>query len=146
MYESILSLHSYWAFATLGLIVIAILNSLSGLGGKKPFIKRDRQIALIALAFAHTQVVLGFILYFTSPLLTAAKSLGMGEIMKDAHLRKMLVEHPLTNVIAIVLITIGWSTHKKAQEDTVKFKKIFFFYLIGLMLLLSRIPYDQWLN
>ncbi|GGB84336.1 hypothetical protein GCM10007424_25460 [Flavobacterium suaedae] len=146
MYESILALHSYWAFATLGILLIAILNSLSGISGKKPFIKRDRQIALIALAFAHTQVVLGFILYFTSPLLSTAKQEGMSEVMGNSYMRQMLVEHPLTNIIAIILITIGWSKHKKATEAGAKFKKIFFLYLIGLILLLSRIPYDQWLN
>lgn len=146
MYESILSLHSYWAFATLGILLIALLNSLTGISGKKPFIKRDRQIALIALAFTHTQVVIGIILYFTSPLLAAAKELGMGEVMSDPYMRKMLVEHPLTNIIAVVLITIGWSQHKKATEPGAKFKKIFFFYLIGYILLLSRIPWDQWLN
>jgi len=45
---------------------------------------------------------------------------------------------------AIVLITIGWSKHKKKTDDTSKFKTIAIFYGLGLLLILSRIPWTQW--
>lgn len=146
MYESILSLHSYWAAAALGLLFIAALNALAGLSSKRAFAEKDRKIALIALIFSHIQLVIGFILLFTSPKMDAAKQLGMGAVMKNADLRLVLVEHPLINIIAIALITIGWSTHKKAADSNVKFKKIGYFYAIALVLLLARIPWSQWLS
>jgi len=146
MYESILGLHSYWAFATLGLLLIAILNAFVGLSAKRAFYKKDRQISLIALTFAHIQFLLGIVLLFVSPKMDAAKELGMGGVMKNADLRLFLVEHPLTNLIAIALITAGWSMHKKQTEEDKKFKKIGYFYAIGLVLLLLRIPYGQWLS
>ena len=144
MYNTILELHSYWAYATLGLLVIAILNAFVGLSAKRPFYKKDRQISLIALTFTHIQFVLGLILLFVSPKMEAAQELGMGGVMKNSELRLFLVEHPLINLIAIALITIGWSMHKRQAEDSSKFKKIGIFYAIGLILLLSRIPYNQW--
>lgn len=145
MYNTVLNLHSYWAFATLGLLLVAVLNALVGLSKKRAFTPNDRKISLIALIFSHVQLVLGLILLFTSPYMQTAKELGMGAVMKNADLRLVLVEHPLTNLIALTLITIGWSKHKKAMTDDSKFKKIGYLYLIGLVLLLSRIPYSQWL-
>jgi hypothetical protein len=145
-YQSVLALHSYWAFATLGLLLIALLNSFAGLSAKRPFLKRDRQIALIALTFTHIQFLLGMVLYFLSPKLEAAKAAGMGAVMKDSNLRLFVVEHPLTNIIAVILITIGWSGHKKAAESPSKFKRLAYLYTIGFILLLSRIPWNQWLN
>ena len=68
----------------------------------------------------------------------------MGAVMKDSTLRLFLVEHPTTNILAIVLITMGWSLHKKAQNDRKKFFRIAIFYGFGVLLLLSRIPWAQW--
>ena len=72
------------------------------------------------------------------------KSVGMGEAMKNSELRKVLVEHPLVGIIAITLITIGFSKHKKKTTDTDKFKTIAIFYVVALILILSRIPWSQW--
>lgn len=144
MYTAVLELHSYWAFATLGLLFIAAINALAGLSKKRAFTPNDRKIALIALIFSHIQFVIGLVLLFTSPKFDSFKA-GVGTVMKNAELRLVLVEHPFTNLIALTLITIGWSKHKKAATDTGKFKKIGYLYLIGLVLLLARIPYGQWL-
>jgi len=146
MYSSLKDLHSYWAFAVLGILIIAILNSFAGLSQRKPFLDRDKKIAMFALIFAHVQFVIGAIMLFTSPYFETAKQLGMGAVMKDSTLRLYLVEHPLINIIAITLITIGWSQHKKAADDAAKFKKLAYLYTAGLLLLLSRIPWSAWLS
>ncbi|MEL1245183.1 hypothetical protein AAEO56_12980 [Flavobacterium sp. DGU11] len=146
MYTGVLDLHSYWAFAVLGLLLIAVLNAFAGLASKRAFLPKDRQISMIALIFTHVQFVLGLVLIFVSPAMEAAKAAGMGAVMKDSHLRLLLVEHPLVNLIAIILITIGWSKHKKAGDAGKKFKNIGYLYAIGLILLLSRIPYGQWFD
>ena len=74
------------------------------------------------------------------------RSVGMGEVMKNSDLRKVLVEHPLVGIIAITLITIGFSKHKKKTTDAAKFKTIAIFYTIALILILSRIPWDLWFS
>ena len=66
-------------------------------------------------------------------------------VMKNAQTRLYLVEHPFTNILAIVLITMGWSLHKRQSDPGKKFLRIAFFYGFGLLLLLSRIPWDTWL-
>ena len=76
--------------------------------------------------------------------LNAIQTLGMGGLNSASRL--LALEHPFTNIIAIALITIGWSRHKKKTDDTAKFKSIAIFYGLGLLLILSRIPLGQWFN
>jgi hypothetical protein len=64
--------------------------------------------------------------------------------MKDAALRLTSLEHPLVNIIAIALITIGWSKHKKGATNDAKFKSIALFYALGLILILARLPWSLW--
>lgn len=143
-YKIILEAHSGIAYVALITIAIAIINSFIGISAKNEFKPKDRRIALFALIATHIQFVFGLILYFVSPNgLAKIKAVGMGGM--QAYDRLLALEHPLVNLIAIVLITIGWSTHKKADE-TKKFKKIAVFYTLGLILLLSRIPWQTWIG
>ncbi|WP_284651170.1 hypothetical protein [Flavobacterium terrisoli] len=139
MYHFIQKFHSGWAYLALLLLVFAVVNSFIGMSSKREFTAKDRKIALFGLIATHIQLVVGLILYFVSPLGSAV----FGQ-MKDAALRLTSLEHPLINIIAIVFITIGWSKHKKAETGTAKFKSIAVFYVIGLLLILSRIPWSLW--
>ena len=139
MYHFIQKLHSGWAYLALLLLLIAVINALLGLTSKKDFTSKDRKIALFALIGTHTQLLIGLILYFVSPL--GKDSLGQ---MSNAALRLTSLEHPLINIIAIVLITIGWSKHKKLINSEAKFKTFAIFYGLGLVLILSRIPWNLW--
>lgn len=140
MYNFIQKFHSGWAYLALLLLVIVVVNSVLGLTSKKEFTARDRKIALFGLIAAHIQLLVGLILYFVSPL-------GLdGFSMTDKALRLTSLEHPLTNIIAIVLITIGWSKHKKIVTNHAKHKTIAVFYGLGLLLILSRIPWSLWFN
>jgi NADH:ubiquinone oxidoreductase subunit 2 (subunit N) len=139
MYQFIQKFHSGWAYIALLLLVVAVINSLIGMSGKKEFTAKDRKIALFGLIATHIQLLVGLILYFVSPL----GSTLFGQ-MKDAAARLTSLEHPLTNIIAITLITIGWSKHKKASSSEAKFKAIGIFFLLGLLLILSRIPWNLW--
>ena len=69
---------------------------------------------------------------------------GIGEVMRNSEHRLYLVEHPITNVLAVILITMGWSMHKRQAESGKRFMRIGLFYLLGLVLLLSRIPWSAW--
>lgn len=139
MYNFIQKFHSGWAYLAILVLILAVVNSFIGKNSQKEFTSKDRKIALFALIGIHTQLVVGLILYFVSPL--GASSLGQ---MKEASLRLTSLEHPLINIIAIALITIGWSKHKKAATSEAKFKSIVVFYGLGLALILSRIPWNLW--
>ena len=142
MYDFILKAHSGWAYIALIMLVIAVVNALIGLSAKNPFTVKDKRISMFALLSAHIQFVFGIILYFVSPNgLQKIQALGMSGMSSIDRL--LAVEHPVVNLIAITLITIGWSKHKRAADEK-KFKSITIFYSIGLLLLLSRIPWSLW--
>jgi NADH:ubiquinone oxidoreductase subunit 2 (subunit N) len=139
MYEFIQKFHSGWAYLALLLLLVAVVNSALGFSSKREFTSKDRKISLFGLIAAHIQLLVGLVLYFVSPL---GKAL-LGE-MKDPAARLTSLEHPLINIIAIVLITIGWSKHKRQEDSTAKFKSISIFFGLGLLLILSRIPWSLW--
>ncbi len=144
--EILQNLHSYLAYIVLLVLIFAVFNALTGWTGKRDFtMHKDLRISLFALILSHIQLLIGLIVYFVSANgLKAIQTLGMGGL--NAPARLLALEHPLTNILAIVLITIGWSRHKRFMESDKKFKTITIFYGLGLLLILSRIPWTQWFN
>ena len=140
MYTALQTAHSIFAYIVLTILFLASVNAIMGIVSKKIFTDKDLRLSLFALILSHMQLLLGLILYFVSPL-------GFGSLgnMEKAF-RLTSLEHPLLNIIALVLITIGWSKHKKEESNNGKFKKIGIFYTIGLLLILSRIPWASWFN
>ena len=124
------NIHSFWAYIVLLMLVVAIGNALLGKFMNKSFTIKDLRISLFALIVTHIQLLIGLILYFVSPRFSAWQE-GVGAVMEDASLRLYLVEHPVTNILAVVLITMGWSMHKRQAESGKKFLRIGLFYLSG---------------
>lgn len=144
MYSTVFFIHSWWAYLVLLILVVASINSLVGFFSKKEYGAMDFRISLFTLIVSHIQLLIGIILYFVSPYFSAFSEGGMGEVMKDSTLRLYLVEHPLMMILAVVLITIGYSKHKKKLTSRPKFKMLAIFYTLGLVFLLSRIPWSAW--
>lgn len=137
-------MHSYVAYLALIVLIIAAVNALIKYSSKAEFKDSDKKLSLFGLIFTHIQLLVGLILYFVSPNVKVF-TMSMGEIMKDSNLRLYAIEHPFINIVAVILITIGFSKHKKATTSTGKFKSIAILYTIGLLLILSRIPWSNWL-
>lgn len=137
-------LHSYWAYLVLIVLVLAALNAVIKTFGVKEYSAKDFRISLFTLIVSHIQLLIGFILYFTSPRFELWGELG-GGVMGNSLARLYLVEHPLINIIGVALITIGYSKHKKKLTSNGKLKTLAIFYSIALVLFLSRIPWSVWL-
>jgi uncharacterized protein YacL len=141
MYIGFKHLHSTLAYLLLAMLLISIVWVAIGLMKRKPFTEKTRKIALFGLIATHIQFVIGLVLYFLSPAGYASLS---SEAMKDAILRHNVIEHPITMIMAVVFITIGYSRSKRLEKDSRKYNSILIFYLIGLMLILLRIPWHIW--
>ena len=139
-------IHSYWAYIVLIVLIAAVINAFIGLNSKKEFTAKDLRISLFALIASHIQLIIGFIAFYTSTFYDTMKNVGMGDVMKNSELRKVLVEHPVMIIIAITLITIGFSKHKKKETDQSKFKTIALFYGIALLIILGMIPWSLWFS
>ncbi|MBT8205541.1 MAG: hypothetical protein KJP14_13085 [Eudoraea sp.] len=144
--ELLQNVHSYLAYVVLLVLFLAVANAITGLAGNRMFtLHKDFRLSLFALILSHLQLILGLIVYFVSTSgFKALQIVGIGNL--NAPARLLAVEHPFINIVAIILITIGWSRHKKFLEGKKKFKSIALFYGLGLLLILSRIPWGQWLN
>ncbi len=140
------TVHSILAAFVLIALAMVVFNAVMSLKRDEQFKNGDRKLGLIAFILSHTQFLIGLITYYVSPWYKTLKNVGMGKAMKDADVRLFTVEHPLIMILAIVLITIGWSKHKKATDDKAKYKKFIVFYGIAFVLILSRIPWSQWFH
>ena len=134
-------IHSYWAYIVLVILIFAVVNATIGFTQKKKFTDKDLRIGLFTLIVAHIQLLIGLGWYFMSPWFKVLKD-SSGEVM-DKATGLLVAEYPIMITLAIVLITIGWSKHKKKTTDIAKFKTVAIFYGIALLLILSETPWSN---
>lgn len=149
MYETVSFIHSWWAYLVLLVLIVTVVLSFAGLTSKKDYGNTDFRLALFTLITTHIQLLIGLTLYIVGVIqgykyFAAFSSGGMGAVMKDSTLRLYLVEHPLMMILAVVLITVGYSKHKKKLTSRAKFKTLAIFYTLALIFILSRIPWGEW--
>ena len=135
-YALLLKSHSGWRYVVMLTLVLAILSSFAGWFGKKNFSPGNKKINLFALISAHIQFVLGLILYFLSPFVKAGE---MSVAMKDDSLRYWTVEHTTMMLIAIVLITVGYSKSKRILDSAAKHKTVAIFYTLAFIIIITAI-------
>ncbi len=138
MYTGLLHTHSLLRFLVLILLLAVIVNSFLGLSAKKPFGKMDNLLGLSLFSVTHTQLLVGLLLYFSSPFVSFS-----GETMKNSGLRYWTVEHFSMMLIAIALITVARITAKKMPNDTAKHKRMFIFNSIALVVILVTIAMSK---
>ena len=91
------------------------------------------------LAFTHTQAMIGIILLFITDKIQFTEG-----FMKNDMYRFYLTQHTFGMVLAIILITIGYSKAKKAAKDSAKFRKTAVWFTISLLIVLISIPWPFW--
>ena len=136
MYEILKHSHSGLRWLVLAFLVYAILNAFLKKNKATEFSKSDKLPVLLGLIFSHVQLIIGLILYFTSPKVSFASG-----FMKDTMTRFYTMEHISLMLIALVLITIGYSKAKRMEDPVAKHKTILLYYGIGLVLILVSIPW-----
>jgi len=144
MYEIIKSAHSGWAYLLLLVLLVATINAIIGFFGKKEFGNKDFSLALVGLIVTHIQLLLGLALWALSPY-SSTLFTNTSEVMKTPELRLLALEHPLMMIIAVALLTIGYSKHKKKITSHGKFKMLSIFYTLAFLVVLSRVPWSQWM-
>ena len=132
MSEGLLHLHHYLPFLFFIVLIISIVRA--GLY-KIPNVKKDILLTL-TLIFAHIQLLLGLVLLVD---FISLAGIHMGEAAN----RFVTVEHPLMMIIAVALITIGKVKAKKTEDNRGGSKIIFTYFLIALVLIALRTPWDK---
>lgn len=133
-YSVLKYLHSGFRFIVLVLILVAIIQALSGWLGKKAYTQGNRKINLFAMISAHTQLLIGLALYFVSPFVQFSHT-----AMQEPSTRYWTAEHITMMIIAIILITIGHSRSKKAVLPEAKHRAIAIFYILAVVIVITAI-------
>lgn len=139
MENGLLHLHNLVRWLVLLFAVLTLVRSLAGMNGNKAFTNGDRKTAMFLMITADIQLILGLALYILRgwwKVLTSG-----GDIMSNAGTRFWTVEHITGMIIGIVLIHLGYSATKKNIKDQAKFKKVFWFTLLALIIILATIPW-----
>ena len=136
-------IHSYWAYLVLFVVITATINSIIGLITKREFGAKDFRLGLFALIVTHVQLLIGIVLYVFA---NNFGEIGMSDIMSTPSLRLRNIEHPLLMVVAIALLTIGYSKHKRKRTSTDKFQSLSIGYTLALLAILLMIPWKAWFN
>ena len=137
MYEGLKHAHSGIRWIVLGLLIYVVINTYLSWKNGRAYTEKDRKLGLFTLISSHLQLVTGLILYFISPKVGSFSA----AVMKEPVARFFTVEHSLMMILGILLITLGYSKAKRLADGTQKFKTTFIYYAIGLVLILSRIPW-----
>lgn len=141
MYTGLQHLHSYFAYLLLAILVFSLIYTIVMFVRKEPFTEKVRKVALAGFIATHLQLLIGLVLYVISPV---GLSNFSGEAMGNSLSRLYILEHPLTMIIGIILISVGYIKAKKPGDDVRRYRTIVIFYLLGLVAILLRIPWQVW--
>jgi hypothetical protein len=139
MYSLLLMVHSVVRWLVLLSLVYALFRGIRGWVGQRPFTRTDNTIRHNTATFAHLQLLIGYTLYYISPLVAAFRY-GT-QVESTFSLRFFGWIHPLLMTIVVVLITIGSSATKRQVTDAARFRIMTIWFSLALLLLFAAIPW-----
>ncbi len=143
MYDSLLLFHSWWRWAVLVSLLIVIGVSVNGLKTGRSFSVTDNFIRHSVATVCHIQLVLGIALYTISPLALHFLENPVSAI-HEREFRFFGLEHATVMFIAIIVISAGSYKAKRRITDREKFRTMLGWFIAGLLLVLSSIPWSFW--
>ena len=96
--------------------------------------KKDKFLTL-SLIFAHVQLLIGIV--------ALIPFLSNGVDMANAASRFLIVEHPLSMILGVVVLTIGKVKAKKIEDVAKANKTILIYFIIAIVLFAIRTPWDK---
>lgn len=134
MYPGLVHAHSGLRWIALILLLAAVVTAIGKWQSRGGYTEGNRKLYLFTLISIHTQLILGLLLLFISPKVNFS-------LLSEKLYRFYSVEHTVGMLLAITLVTIGYSRSKRASDATTKQRLIGIFYGLGLVLILVSIPW-----
>lgn len=141
MYIFLLALHSLTRWLVLTSLLLSIFIAYRGWLLNKVYTKLDNNIRIITATIAHIQLIFGLWLYFISPIVHYFLN-NFATAVHERQIRFFGMEHVTIMLTAIVIITIGSAKAKRKPTDHEKFKTMAIWFTIGLLLILTSIPWS----
>ncbi len=140
MYPILLTVHSLFRWAVLISLLYALYRGYKGWLSGGAFSGLDDNVRHITATIAHVQLLIGFVLYWLSPLAIYFRNY-LKEGMGQREIRFFGMEHPAMMFIAIVVLSIGSSLSKRKPEARQKFKTMALWFSFALLIILLSIPW-----
>ncbi|MDJ1466545.1 hypothetical protein QNI19_06340 [Cytophagaceae bacterium DM2B3-1] len=138
MYPFLLFFHSVFRWLVLLSLLYSIFRAFTGWRSARPFSGTDNATRHWTATIAHVQLMVGFTLYFVSPLVQAFRA---GGGMHSMELAFFGMVHIACMLVAVVVITIGSALSKRRQTDREKFQTMLLWFLAGLFIIFIAIPW-----
>jgi hypothetical protein len=140
MYQTLIPFHSIIRWLLVTGLAYALIKSIIGLTTKSPYSKLDNIVRSATSAISHIQLIIGFILYFKSPIVSYFREQGSATL-RYTDIAFFSVFHIAFMVIAILLITIGAAKAKRAKTDYDKHRQTFWWFGVAALLIFLAIPW-----
>lgn len=141
MYLNLLFIHSWLRWVILISLCIVLFRAAYGYLKKTSYTKVDNIFSIILVASTHTQVLLGFWLYFfLSPITTQSYS---ENFMKNPVLRYWKVEHLTIMLLFLILVQMARIICKKSHTPVRKHKVTFLISFLALVVLMLGMPWPN---
>ena len=140
MYSALLFFHSVFRWLVLLSMLYAIYRGLTGWFGRRPYTKSDNSIRHITATISHIQLMIGYTLYFNSPIISYFRS-NFSQSSRQFEFLFFGLIHITLMTLAVFLITIGSAASKRKETDQSKFKTMTIWFLLALLIIFVAIPW-----
>jgi hypothetical protein len=142
METGLLHLHNLLRWIILILLLVSIYKSFAGWKGQKAFAAGDKKVWLMTMIAGHITLLLGLYQWTIGRMgIFTSGNQSFSDVMKNPATRFFQVEHPVSMILAIILITLGHGMAKKNVSDVEKYKKAFRYFVLALLLILVAVPW-----
>ncbi len=139
MYPFLLSLHSWFRWAVLVMLLLSIVISYRGFRRGLVFTAFANQIRHWTATSAHLQLMVGIILYFQSTVVKYPVTDSNGQIFNDHNFFKFI--HISLMLLSVVFITFGSAKAKRMHSDVGKYRTMLIWFLLALLIIIVAIPW-----
>lgn len=138
MYVLLLTLHSWVRWAVLGALLLALLRGYRGWLTRASFTPFDNALRHWTATLAHVQLMLGYALYFQSPIVAAFRQQGAAA---GSEARFFGLLHVLLMTAAVVLLTLGSALARRRPSDAARFHTMALWFTLALLVVLAAVPW-----
>jgi hypothetical protein len=121
-------------------LVYAVYKAYTSYRSNAPFTKTDDAVRHWTATIAHVQLLLGIFVYTQSPIIKYFWG-NFGEAIHQRDTSFFGLIHISLMVIAIVVLTIGSALAKRRHTDKEKFRTMFYWFLVALIIIFIAIPW-----
>ena len=140
MYGFLLQIHSVVRWLVLLGLIIPLARTYMAILRPRPFVKGDRLGIALGTMASHTQLLVGMALYMSSPFVSLFWS-APAEGAASTQVLFFSLIHIFGMITSVVLMSVGSSLAKRAEDDRRKFRVIAIYWTIAVVLILLLIPW-----